>query len=226
MREDLLTKASLKIQVNTNSQCISQNWKLGKGKKIVFMLISMKLWINLPGKAAETGNSQCFKMGFNHIMQGFINQRIAEDRKPSLCYRFLSCQCSNTAKTITIKKNPHTYTVLSLCIRISFVYLPRAKKFCPPLTHHLFSKLFFSCPKSCEVKSRVSFSIQLYCPKSDPIDCLQLETGCQQHVPACLPKFSSQVQGQQFPFTSLRLSQTISAPAEKSKKLSQKKKNH
>lgn len=63
----------------------------GQGKKVVFMLISMKLWINLPGKAAGTGNSQCFKTGFNHIMQGFINQRIAEDRKPSLCYRFLSC---------------------------------------------------------------------------------------------------------------------------------------
>lgn len=46
----------------------------------------------------------CFKTWFNHIMQGFINLRIAADRETSLCYRFLSCWHSSTAKSITIKR--------------------------------------------------------------------------------------------------------------------------
>lgn len=33
----------------------------GQGKKLAFRLISMKIWINLPDKAAGMRNSHCFK---------------------------------------------------------------------------------------------------------------------------------------------------------------------
>lgn len=154
--------------------------------------ISMKLWISLPDKAVGPRNSHCFKTWFNHIMQGFINLRIAADRETSLCYRFLSCWHSSTAKSITIKKKKlHLYYIkplhqnffclpaknkkvlstfdTSFVFQISFPPAPNPVR----LSLECLSAFSFSAPRlapltGCSSKQAESNTCQLACQNSIP----------------------------------------------------------
>lgn len=132
--KDNISKSPIQTGIESTE---SGSWE--GGKKNAFMLISIKLWINLPDKAAGTRNSHCFKTRVQSLYAGIPKNCCREKNNSMLQVLELLVQWYSQKLYLY-----DTCTVLNLCIRISFGYLPIARKFFLPMTHHLFSEVFFS----------------------------------------------------------------------------------